>query len=246
MIKFIDAAQQSHAQLMPLLEVATADAQNRLAKATSAADREDITHKFAALVSQAPTPPPEAVGGIIATYAAILGQPAMRNGAGLMSSLCTAAQHHGLTSEQSAHIAGAIIAAIHGKAPMSLIEWPAADAWHAKIGFNDLKQWAAWLAPEQHAKLMTTIEATAKARISAETDLLQLNRARQSLAGLVPQQTGSEFMRVKNNAEQAQGVAGIRWQAGEMLSVSSNDYGRIVVTDGFMRLIESGQFELVA
>jgi hypothetical protein len=246
MKSYTEAAQLAHTQLMPLLESATADAQDRLSKATSAADREGITQKFAELVSQSPTPPPEAVGGIIATYAAMLGQPAMRNGSGLMSSLCSSAQYHSLTGEQSAHIAGAIIAAIHGKAPMSLIEWPAADAWHKIIGLKDLQQWAAWLAPEQHAQLMTAIESTAKARISAENDLLQLKRARQSLTGLVPQQVGNEFMRVKNNAGRAQGVAGVRWQAGEVLNVSPTDYGRIVVTDGFKQLIESGQLELVA
>ena len=88
--------------------------------------------------------------------------------------------------------------------------------------------------------------ATAKARISAETDLVQLKRARQALEDMVPKKMSSTAVRIRNNAERGQGVAGFRWQGGEMLEIAPTDYARLVSANGFKLLIESGQLEVVA
>jgi len=90
---------------------------------------------------------------------------------------------------------------------MSLITWPAADKWSEHLHFSDLQQWAAWLAPTQHTKLMTGTEKETVARIAAEHDLLQLQRARESLVGMVPVNVSSAVVKIRsNNADRAQGT----------------------------------------
>ena len=95
-------------------------------------------------------------------------------------------------------------------------------------------------------RLTITCTRTAKARISAETDLIQLKRARQALEDMVPKKMSSTTVRIRNNAERGQGVAGFRWQGGEMLEIAPTDYARLVSANGFKLLIESGQLEVVA
>ena len=246
MKQYIEAAQRAHDELLPLLGDAIADAQDRLSKAKATADHDAVTPQLVELLNNADTPPADAIGGIIATYAALLNNPGTRDGAWLIRSLASTAKHHGLKDAQTGQIAGAIIGAIHGKAPVSLIEWPAADAWHKQLHHADRMKWAAWLAPKEHAKLMKRMEATAQARISAETDLIQLEHAREALADLVPESVSSARVRIRNNTDHTQGVAGCRWKAGETVELEPSEYAALVDSQGFQRLADSGQLEVIA
>jgi hypothetical protein len=44
---------------------------------------------------------------------------------------------------------------------------------------------------------------------------------------------------------QITGTAGFRWQPLETLEVVPMDYARLVSSDGFNRLLESGQLEVI-
>jgi len=246
MKKYIEAAKKAHEQLMPLVEAATTDAQDRLSKAKEDATAEEVSPLLVDMLNNAALPADGAVTGIIATYAALLNNPGTRDGGFLIRHLVSAVKHHGLKDEQAAQIAGAMIAAVHGLAPTSLITWPAADDWQEHLHYSDLKQWAAWLAPAEYKQFEERTTATAKARISAETDLVQLKRARQALEDMVPKKMSSTAVRIRNNAERGQGVAGFRWQGGEMLEIVPTDYARLASANGFKLLIESGQLEVVA
>jgi hypothetical protein len=181
---------------------------------------------------------------MIQTYAALLNRPATTDGAWLIRSLVSSVKHHGLTSEQAGQIAGAMLSAINGRAPMSLITWPAADNWSEHLHFSDLQQWAAWLAPTQHAKLMASTEKETVARIAAETDLIQLDCARSALANIVPTYINSKVVKIRNNFNRSQGVSGMMWQPLETLEVAPVDYARLVSANGFDLLIEDGTLEL--
>ena len=246
MKKYIEAAQTAHDNLLPQLDAAIANALERIKKARADADTEAVTPTLVDMLNNAAIPADGAVTGIIATYAALLNNPGTRDGVFLIRHLVSAAKHHGLKDEQAAQIAGAMIAAVHGLAPTSLITWPAADDWQEHLHYSDLKQWAAWLAPAEYKQFEERTTATAKARISAETDLVQLKRARQALEDMVPKKMSSTAVRIRNNAERGQGVAGFRWQGGEMLEIAPTDYARLVSANGFKLLIESGQLEVVA
>ena len=246
MKQYTEAAQAAHDNLLPLLDAAIASAQDRLSKAKASADHEATAPKLVALIDSADTPRGDAVPGMIQTFAALLNKPATTDGAFLMRSLLSSVKHHGLTSEQAGQIAGAMLSAINGRAPMSLITWPAADKWSEHLHFSDLQQWAAWLAPTQHAKLMASTEKETVARIAAEHDLLQLQRARESLVGMVPVNVSSAVVKIRSNiAERAQGAAGFMWEPLETLEVAPMDYARLVSADGFNRLIEQGALELI-
>ena len=243
---YTEAAQTAHDSLIPLVDSAIASAKDRLSKATASADHDAIAPKLVALIDGADTPRGDAVPGMIQTYAALLNKPATTDGAFLIRHLASTVKHHGLNSEQAGQIAGAMLSAINGRAPMSLITWPAADKWSEHLHFADLQQWAAWLAPTQHTKLMTGTEKETVARIAAEHDLLQLQRARESLVGMVPVNVSSAVVKIRsNNADRAQGTAGFRWQPLETLEVVPMDYARLVSSDGFNRLLESGQLEVI-
>jgi len=91
-----------------------------------------------------------------------------------------------------------------------------------------------------------TTRLTEGARIAAETDLNQLERARSALADIVPTYINSKVVKIRsNNADRAQGTAGFRWQPLETLEVVPMDYARLVSSDGFNRLLESGQLEVI-
>jgi len=244
---YTEAAQAAHDTLLPLLDAAIASAQDRLEKAKATADNEAVTPKLVALIDDADTPRGDAVPGMIQTYAALLNKPATTDGAFLIRHLASTVKHHGLNSEQAGQIAGAMLSAINGRAPMSLITWPAADKWSEHLHFSDLQQWAAWLAPTQHTKLMTGTEKETVARIAAETDLIQLERARNALTDIVPTYINSKVVKIRsNNADRPQGTAGFKWQPLETLDVAPMDYARLVSGDGFNRLLESGQLEVIA
>jgi len=198
------------------------------------------------MLNNAALPADGAVTGIIATYAALLNNPGTRDGVFLIRHLVSAAKHHGLKDEQAAQIAGAMIAAVHGLAPASLITWPAADDWQEHLHYSDLKQWAAWLAPAEYELFEGRTAAIARDRISAETKLVQLKRARQALEDMVPKKMSSNVVRIRNNAERGQGVAGFRWEVGEMLEIAPTDYAHLVSANGFKLMIESGKLEVVA
>jgi hypothetical protein len=244
MKQYTEAAQTAHDNLLPLIDAAIASAKDRLEKAKACADHEAITPKLVALIDSADTPRGDAVPGMIQTYAALLNRPATTDGLWLMRSLLSSVKHHGLTSEQAGQIAGAMLSAINGRAPMSLITWPAADKWSEHLHFSDLQQWAAWLAPTQHAKLMASTEKETVARIAAETDLIQLDCARSALANIVPTYINSKVVKIRNNFNRSQGVSGMMWQPLETLDVAPVDYARLVSANGFDLLIEDGTLEL--
>jgi len=241
---YTEAAQTAHDNLLPLIDAAIASAKDRLEKAKACADHEAITPKLVALIDSADTPRGDAVPGMIQTYAALLNRPATTDGLWLMRSLLSSVKHHGLTSEQAGQISGAMLSAINGRAPMSLITWPAADKWSEHLHFSDLQQWAAWLAPTQHAKLMASTEKETVARIAAETDLIQLDCARSALANIVPTYINSKVVKIRNNFNRSQGVSGMMWQPLETLDVAPVDYARLVSANGFDLLIEDGTLEL--
>jgi len=246
MKKYIEAAKKAHGQLMTLVEAATTDTQDRLSKAKEDATAEEVSPLLVDMLNNAALPADGAVTGIIATYAALLNNPGTRDGVFLIRHLVSAAKHHGLKDEQAAQIAGAMIAAVHGLAPASLITWPAADDWQEHLHYSDLKQWAAWLAPAEYELFEGRTAAIARDRISAETKLVQLKRARQALEDMVPKKMSSNVVRIRNNAERGQGVAGFRWEVGEMLEIAPTDYAHLVSANGFKLMIESGKLEVVA
>ncbi|MEO8646547.1 hypothetical protein [Pseudomonas sp.] len=249
MKSYIEAAQQAHKQLTPLLDHAIADANTNLAQAKDAGDRKVITQKLVAAINAAEKPHADAVPGILASYAGMLRDPGIHDGSRMiaaLSSTVSVGAGYSITDKQAAIIAVAILAAVHGKAPLSLIEWPAADAWHTVMSFESLLRWAAWVAPAEHAAVVADMADAAKQLIQAEIDLLHLSRASQALGNLIPKPSSGEFVRIKNHAEHKQGAAGIRWQAGETLEVSNNDYVRLISHAGFKQLTEAGQFEIMA
>lgn len=239
-------AQRAHDSLLPMLEAAIQDATERQEQASQKANADTIRPQLVAMIDGADTPAPDAIGGIIATYAALLNNPGTRDGKWLIESLHSTVKHHGLKPAQAGQIAGAIVGAIQGKAPLSLIEWPAADDWHKYLHHADLLQWAAWIAPKKYEEFAAALDATAEERIRADTDLAQLEQARKALADLVPEFRESNVVRIRNNGEHGQGVAGIRWKAGEIVEVAANDYARLVAATGYQHLNESGQLEVVA
>ena len=240
------AAQRAHDNLLPTLDAAIQDATERQRQASMKADPATIRPDLVVMIEGADTPKSDAIGGIVATYAALLNNPATRDGRWLIESLASTVKHHGLKPEQAGQIAGALVAAVHGRAPLSLIEWPAADAWHKHVHHVDLLQWAAWLAPKKYEKYAADMNSTAELRIKADTDLAQLEQARKALSDLVPEFRESNVVRIRNNGEHGQGIAGIRWQAGEVVEVAANDYARLVAAQGYQRLNESGQLEVMA
>lgn len=249
MKSYTEAAQQAHKQLTPLLAHAVAEANTALAQAKEAADRKVITQKLVAAINAAEKPHADAVPGILASYAGMLREPGIHDGSRMIAALVGTVNlntGYNVTDKQAAIIAVAILAAVQGKAPLSLIDWPAADAWHTMLSFESLLRWAAWVTPAEHTEALANMADAAKQLIKAETDLLHLNRASQALVTLVPMQSSNEFVRIKNHAEHNQGSAGIRWQAGETLEVAPNDYARLAAHDGFKRLTETGQFEIMA
>jgi hypothetical protein len=246
MKKYIEAAQTAHDNLMPLVDTAIASALERKKKARADADTEAVTPTLVDMLNNAAIPADGAVTGIIATYAALLNNPGTRDGVFLIHHLVSAAKHHGLTNEQAAQIAGAILAAIKGKAPASLITWPAADDWQEHLHYSDLKQWAAWLAPAEYKQFEERTTKTAKARISAETDLIQLNRARQALEDMVPKKKSSTTVNIKNLTERKTGVSGIRWEPGETMALGTEAFAQLVDSNGFKRMLETKTLEVVA
>jgi hypothetical protein len=245
MKKYIEAAQTAHDNLLPQLDAAIANALERIKKARADADTEAVTPTLVVMLNNAAIPADGAVTGIIATYAALLNNPGTRDGAFLIRHLVSATKHHGLKDEQAAQIAGAMIAAVHGLAPASLIEWPAADDWQ-ELHYSDLKQWAAWLAPAEYKQFEERTTATAKARISAETDLIQLKRARQALEDMVPKKKSSATVNIKNLTERKTGVSGIRWEAGETMALGTEAFAQVIDSPGFQKLLETKTFEVVA
>jgi len=246
MKKYIEAAQTAHDNLLPQLDAAIANALERKKKARADADTEAVTPTLVDMLNNAALPADGAVTGIIATYAALLNNPGTRDGVFLIRHLVSAAKHHGLKDEQAAQIAGAILAAIKGNAPASLITWPAADDWQEHLHYSDLKQWAAWLAPAEYKQFEERTTKTAKARISAETDLIQLNRARQALEDMVPKKKSSATVNIKNLTERKTGVSGIRWEAGETMALGTEAFAQVIDSNGFKRLLETKTLEMVA
>jgi len=246
MKKYIEAAQTAHDNLMPLVDTAIASALERIKKARADAGAEAVTPTLVDMLNNAALPADGAVTGIIATYAALLNNPGTRDGVFLIRHLISAAKHHGLKDEQAGQIAGAILAAIKGNAPASLITWPAADDWQEHLHYSELKQWAAWLAPAEYKQFEERTTKTAKARISAETDLIQLNRARQALEDMVPKKKSSATVNIKNLTERKTGISGIRWEAGETMALGTEAFAQVIDSPGFQKLLETKTFEVVA
>jgi len=246
MKKYIEAAKKAHEQLMTLVEAATTDAQDRISKAKEDATPDEVSPLLVDMLNNAAIPADGAVTGIFSTYAALLNNPGTRDGAFLIRHLVSATKHHGLTNEQAAQIAGAMIAAVHGSAPASLIEWPAADDWHEHLSYSDLKQWAAWLAPAKYKQFEERTTATAKARISAETDLVQLKRARQALEDMVPKKMSSTAVNIKNLTERKTGISGVGWEAGETMALGTEAFAQVIDSPGFQKLLETKTLEVVA
>lgn len=238
------AAQSAHDKLSPLLDKAVADAQARLSEADKAASAETVRAQLVAMIDNADTPPADSVTGILGSFCALLPDHRAHDGGVIIGALVSTKKRHALSEKQAAQIAGAIIASVHGKAPAGLIEWP--DTWHSQLSDADLHQWVEWVAPKEYAKLSADLEATARARISAETDLTQLETCRRALADLVPSASDGTVIQIRNNADHAQGMAGIRWQAGEVLPISAADYVSLAAHGGYHRMIQQNELEVVA
>ena len=245
MKKYIEAAKKAHEQLMTLVEAATTDAQDRISKAKEDADTKAVTPTLVDMLNNAAIPAGGAAG-IFSTYAALLNNSGTRDGAFLIRHLVSATKHHGLTNEQAERIAGAILAAMKGGAPASLIAWPAADDWHEHLSYSDLKQWAAWLAPARYMEFEHHITETAKARISAETDIVQLNRARQALEDMVPKKMSRTTVNIKNLIQRKTGISGVRWEAGETMALGTEAFAQVIDSPGFQKLLETKTLEVVA
>jgi|GEM_PF-2633668 len=240
------AAQKAHDTLTPLLDDAFAEAQAMLEKAGQVASRDAVRPELVEMINKADTPPADAIAGILASYAGLLPQHLARDGGLFIRSLVSIKKHHGLTDSQAAQIAGAIVASIHGKAPMSLIEWPGCDDWDSQLHHTDLDQWAAWVSPKEHGKLTSKLEAETKARINAESVLVHLEASRRALADLVPKVVTTSVIKIRNNSEHRQGISGVRWTAGEVKALDAVEYAAVTDSAGYQSLIESGQLEVVA
>jgi len=246
MKKYTEAAQTAHDNLLPQLDAAIANALERIKKARADADTKAVSPLLVDMLNNAAVPAGGAVTGIFSTYAALLNNPGTRDGAFLIRHLISATKHHGLTNEQAEQIAGAILAAIKGGAPASLIAWPAADDWHEPLSYSDLKQWAAWLAPARYMQFEHHITETAKARISAETDIVQLKRARQALEDMVPKKMSRTTVSIKNLTERKTGISGVGWEAGETMALGTEAFARLIDSPGFQNLLETKTLEVVA
>jgi len=247
MKKYTEAAQTAHDNLLPQLEAATTDALERIKKARADADTKAVSPLLVDMLNNAPVPADtEAVAGIFSTYAALLNNSGTRDGAFLIRHLISATKHHGLTTEQAERIAGAILATMKRGTPASLIVWPAADDWHENLSYSDLKQWAAWLVPAKYKHFEERTTETAKARISAETDLIQLNRAMQALEDMVPKKMSSTTVNIKNLIQRKTGISGIRWEAGETMALGTEAFAKVIDSPGFQKLLETKTLEVVA
>lgn len=238
------AAQQAHDNLTPLLNKAISNTQQRLDKARQATTPEALRPQLLAILEGADTPAAEAIGGILNGYAQLMPDHRARDGGLLIRSLVSTKRHHGLTETQAGQIAGAIIGAINGKGHSGLIEWP--ENWHEQLHHSDLKQWAEWVAPKAYSEFTANLETHTQARISAESDLVQLEASRQALAELVPTPSEGTVIRIRNNAEFRQGVGGIHWEPGEVKALEPADYMRVTGSNGYQRLADSGQLEVMA
>jgi len=247
MKKYTEAAQTAHEQLMTLVEAAIANALERKKKARADADTEAVTPTLVDILNNAAIPADtEAVAGIFSTYAALLNNSGTRDGAFLIRHLVSATKHHGLSNEQAERIAGAILATMKRGTPASLIVWPAADDWHENLSYSDLKQWAAWLVPAKYKQFEHHITETAKARISAETDLVQLKRARQALEDMVPKKMSSTTVNIKNLIQRKTGISGFQWQGGETMALGTEAFAKVIDSPGFQKLLETKTLEVVA
>ena len=246
MKKYTEAAQTAHDNLLPQLDAAIANALERIKKARADADTKAVTPTLVDMLNNAAIPAGGAVAGIFSTYAALLNNSGTRDGAFLIRHLVSATKHHGLTNEQAERIAGAILATMKGGAPASLIVWPAADDWHEHLSYSDLKQWAAWLAPARYMEFEHHITETAKARISAETDLVQLKRARQALEDMVPKKMSRTTVNIKNLIQRKTGISGVRWEAGETMALGTEAFAQVIDSPGFQKLLETKTLEVVA
>ena len=246
MKKYTEAAQTAHDNLLPQLAAAIANALERIKKARADADTKTVTPLLVDMINNAAIPAGAAVTGIFSTYAALLNNPGTLDGAYLIRHLISATKHHGLTKEQAKQIAGAILAVMKRGNPASLIAWPAADEWHEPLSYSDLKQWAAWLAPAEYKQFEERTTATAKARISAETDFIQLNRARQALEDMVPKKISSTAVNIKNLTKRKTGVSGFRWEAGETMALGTEAFAQVIDSHGFQKLLETKTLEVVA
>ncbi|XKH00782.1 hypothetical protein LG325_11905 [Marinobacter nauticus] len=244
MKQFSTEAQTAHDHLVPLLDQAISHTNDRLEKAKQAASPEALRPDLLAMLDNADTPAADAIGGIIGGYAQLMPNHRARDGGLLIRSLVSTKSHHGLTDDQAGQIAGAIIGAIQGKAHSGLIEWP--ENWHDELHHNDLCQWCEWVAPKAYGDLLASLQDTTKARISAESDLVQLQASQQALADLVPSPSTGAVIQIRNNAENRQGVAGIHWQAGEVKTLEPAEYAQVIDNAGYQRLADAGQFEVLA
>lgn len=237
-------AKTAHSHLMPLLSQAIDDTQARLATAAQAASADTIRPNLEGMLANADTPPAEAVNGILSGYLQLMPAHRAREGGLLIRSLVSTKKHHGLSDAQASQIAGAMLAAINGKGYSGIIEWP--ENWQADLSQSELNQWAEWVAPKEHAKLMASLETHTKTRISAESDLVQLKTSRNALAALVPAPSSGTVIKIRNNADKRQGVSGIHWEGGEVKEIAPADYARVTQNTGYQLLAESGQLEVLA
>lgn len=244
MKNYATEAQTAHDHLMPLLEKAQTEAQQRLDKAKQASTPDALRPQLLAILDNADTPAADAIGGILSGYAQLMPDHRARDGGLLIRSLASTKSHHGLTEAQAGQIAGAIIGAISGKGHAGLIQWP--ENWQRELSHGDLLKWCEWVAPKAYGKLLDSLESQAKARISAESDLVQLQASRQALAGLVPSPSTGAVIRIRNNAEKRQGVSGIQWNPGEVKPLEPAEYARVTANAGYSSLVEAGQLEVVA
>lgn len=244
--KFTTAAQQAHDTLTPLLAQAIEDTQAILNEAKQAASIEPLRPELIDMLNSADTPPADSVASILSGYCDLLPAHSGRDSGLLIRSLVSTKSYRALSDKQAGQIAGAIIASIHGKAPQSLTEWPAAEDWHKQLHDSDLQLWAAWAAPEKYSKFKRKIDTHTESRMSAESDLMQLEVSQQALAELVPTPSAGHKIVIRNNAEHRQGIAGIQWQPGEEKPLTSADYAVLTSSTGYEQLTQDNVLEVVA
>jgi len=240
-----DTLQKSVDTLSPKIDKEIKNTKDRLKTIEAQLTPKAIKAGYEALLSAPEAlPAVEAVPSILSDYTKLIPSHRQREGAALISSLTGIKRHNGLTAEQAASIAGAIVLCVTGKASSGLIQWP--TDWMAALSDSCVKQFAAWLSPNAYTDTLQELSEHAAEQAKSVNDVLALEASKQALAKLVPVNVGSSI-RIKNNAPSTLGLSNLlKFERGEVKTVSPEMYMNLLTHAGFQMYISNKSLELVA
>jgi hypothetical protein len=245
---FTEEAQKAVEHLAPYLDKALEVERENLERANQSLSREEEELCLVKILNEVETPPIESIIATLGNYAGLLPKEKTRDGKLFIRSLVSIKKYHGLTDEQAGQVARSIIGSIHNKATVTLVQWPDADTWHSALAYSDLRQWCEWVAPKEYGKLRKRLDSHLRALIAAEKNILNLETSKRALEqlGIHAVSCDGKKIKIRNNGDLKQGVAGLRWEPGETLTLAPETYGEMIHHAGFAGLVEMGQMEVVA